>query len=169
MDSAAAQRRLSRIRQRYRPDRVRLLFVGESPPASGRFFYNPDSGLYRAIRDTFRLIDPSITDDNFLQKFRASGCYLIDTCPNPVDRMQPRLRLAACLEGEPGLRRTIRRLQPEVIVSLVRSVQPIVSRASAEAGWTGRLIDLPYPGRWIRHREKFVAGLLPELRKLPGL
>ena len=34
-----------RLRRRYRPARVRILFVGEAPPASGRFFYQetPDS------------------------------------------------------------------------------------------------------------------------------
>jgi hypothetical protein len=42
-----------RLRRRYRPDGVRILFVGEAPPASGRFFYQADSGLYRAVRDTF--------------------------------------------------------------------------------------------------------------------
>jgi hypothetical protein len=60
-----------RLRRRYRPARVRLLFIGESPPASGRFFYRQDSGLYGAIRDAFRGIDPSITDETFLGIFSA--------------------------------------------------------------------------------------------------
>ena len=42
-----------RLRQRQRPRRVIILFVGEAPPASGRFFYQADSGLYRAIREAF--------------------------------------------------------------------------------------------------------------------
>ena len=34
------------LRRRYRPAHVDLLFIGEAPPASGRFFYQADSGLY---------------------------------------------------------------------------------------------------------------------------
>src|SRR5580658_9845436 len=86
-----------RLRHRYRPVDLRLLFVGEAPPASGRFFYQGDSGLYRAMRDAFRAIDPSITDESFLAVFRRSGCYLIDACPQAVDQLDRPSRRAACL------------------------------------------------------------------------
>jgi hypothetical protein len=56
------------------------LFIGEAPPASGRFFYNRDSGLYRPLRDAFHYLDDSINDENFLSAFQAAGCYLIDLC-----------------------------------------------------------------------------------------
>src|SRR5687767_7532298 len=39
------------LRLRYRPRDVQLLFVGESKPASGTFFYQADSHLYRAVRE----------------------------------------------------------------------------------------------------------------------
>jgi hypothetical protein len=29
------------FRDRYRPETIKLLLVAESPPASGRYFYNP--------------------------------------------------------------------------------------------------------------------------------
>ena len=61
-----------RLRRQYRPEHIRLLFIGESPPASGRFFYRRDSGLYRAIRDTFRMIDPSITDEMWTEGVRKN-------------------------------------------------------------------------------------------------
>ncbi len=77
-----------------------MLFIGESPPASGRFFYHRDSGLYRATCDAFQIIDPAINDENFLAAFQAMGCYLIDLCPDPVDRLDPPSRRAACRAGE---------------------------------------------------------------------
>src|SRR5215467_4892872 len=40
-----------RLRKCYCPDRVQILFVGESPPASGRFFYQAD---YRAYHNVLR-------------------------------------------------------------------------------------------------------------------
>ena len=154
------------LRRRYRPERIRLLFIGESPPASGRFFYRQDSGLYRAIRDTFRVIDPSITDETFLEVFQNSGCYLIDACARPVDHLDVRARRAACLAGEPSLIRTLRRLQPAAIVTLLKSIRDNVRRAAAVGGCRGPIIELPYPGRWARHREIFDEGLVPRLQQL---
>jgi hypothetical protein len=155
-----------RLRRRYRPADLRILFIGEAPPASGRFFYQKDSGLYRAMRDAFRVIDPSITDDNFLSVFQSSGCYLIDLCPAPVDQLDSQSRRAACIDGEPALCRAIGRLQPPAIATLVRSIRGNVERAAAHAHWTGPLIDLPYPGRWLRHKEIFLKTLVPRLRAL---
>jgi hypothetical protein len=66
------------LRQRYRPNQVRILFIGEAPPVSGRFFYQADSGLYRAFRETFVAAFPSLQPPEFLAEFRALGCYLVD-------------------------------------------------------------------------------------------
>jgi hypothetical protein len=143
-----------------------MLFVGESPPASGRFFYHRDSGLYRALRDAFHLVDESIDDQNFLAVFQAAGCYLIDACSRPVDRMEPVVRRTACLAGEALLSRRIRSLQPESIVTLVRSIRENVERAALRASWTGTMLTVPYPGRWIQHRKVFMELLLPHLKTL---
>jgi hypothetical protein len=154
------------LRRLYRPNDLRLLFIGEAPPASGRFFYQQDSGLYRAIRDTFRVIDPSITDANFLAVFQAAGCYLIDLCGRPVDELEAKQRRAACVAGETGLAETIRELQPPEIVVMVRSIRVNVQRACSRAGWDGSVLELPYPGRWVRHRERFKQALVPKLHHL---
>jgi hypothetical protein len=58
-----------RLRRRYLPDQVRMLFIGEAPPASGRFFYQADSGLYRAIRRTFVRVFPTIGKEDFKEDF----------------------------------------------------------------------------------------------------
>ena len=155
-----------RLRRRYRPKRIRLLFIGESPPASGRFFYQRDSGLYRAIRDTFRMVDPTVTDATFLEIFQRSGCYLIDACASPVDHLDARSRRMACRAGEAALTRRIRRLEPAGIVTLLKSIRSNVRRAAAQAGWRGPVLEVPYPGRWASHRKIFLESLVPHLEKL---
>lgn len=164
--STAARRRRERLRARYCPPSVRLLFIGEAPPASGRFFYQRDSGLYRAIRDAFCVVDESITDAEFLCVFKAAGCYLIDACPHPVDHLDLISRREACVASEPWLGRTIKRLRPPVIVTMVRSIESDVEQAAARAGWHGRILNVPYPGRWLQHRNIFLTELVPELRSL---
>jgi hypothetical protein len=151
------------LRRRFCPDHVRWLFIGESPPASGRFFYRGDSGLYRAMRDAFRTVEPSITDANFLDGFQASGCYLIDLCLEPVDHLDSQARRAVCLAGEVPLSRTIAQLQPQVIASVVRSIEDNLARAACQAQWHGQFIRLPYPGRWSHHRDVFMSLLAENL------
>jgi len=154
-----------RLRERYRPDRVRILFVGEAPPASGRFFYQADSGLYRAIRDTFLAVFPHLRKADFLDSFRSLGCYLVDLCGRPVDQMNVKSRQRVCLAGEVQLARRIRQLRPEIIVVVVRSIGTNVRRAEKHASWLGAHIELPYPGRWHHHRPAFRRKLTPVLRK----
>ncbi len=154
-----------RLRRRYRPARVRILFVGESPPASGRFFYQADSGLYRAVRQTFLAAFPGLKATDFLESFRKLDCYLIDLCGRPVDRLTTKLRKLACDRAETQLGATIRRFNPEVIVAVVRSIAPNVERARARVKWKGTHLELPYPGRWKSHRDEFERALVPVLRR----
>jgi hypothetical protein len=159
-----------RLRRRYRPNAVRILFVGESPPASGRFFYRMDSGLYRAVRDGFVAAFPALGAAGFLESFRDLGCYLVDLCAQPVDRLGKEQRQQACLAGEARLTRSIRRLQPAVIITVVRSIGTNVERARQRANWTGLHVQVSYPGRWHRHRAAFLEALIPVLqREIPVL
>lgn len=161
-----ASRQMESLRRRFRPACVRLLFIGESPPASGRFFYRGDSGLYRAALQAFHAVDPSITDANFLAVFQASGCYLIDLCWKPVDHLDLPSRRAACQTSEASLSRTIGWLHPLKIVTVLRSIEANVTRAAFHADWHGPFLHLPYPGRWSRHRDVFVDTLKPSIRAL---
>jgi hypothetical protein len=155
-----------RLRRRYRPAHVKILFVGEAPPASGRFFYHADSGLYRAFRDTFAIAFPALDDSNFLELFRGFGCYLVDLCGRPVDRLSNSLRRKTCQAGEIRLSRILKQLRPRMVVVVVRSIVPNVRRSIAKAEWKGQTLELPYPGRWQQHRASFKKQLLPVLRKL---
>jgi hypothetical protein len=140
-----------------------MLFIGEAPPASGRFFYQADSGLYRAIRRTFMRVFPAVRKEDFLETFTRLGCYLTDLCGAPVDDLDLKKRRQRCGEGEIRLMRTIQHLRPEIIITLVLSIAPNVERSITRAGWEGVHIRLPYPGRWKRNRLAFDRGLRPVL------
>lgn len=161
-ESARARERL---RRSHRPSRVLILFVGESPPASGRFFYQADSGLYRAVREAFVTAFPALQHRDFLASFRDLGCYLVDLCATPVDRLSKASRKKAHHSGELRLSKTIRELRPRTLVILLRSIAPNVRRAAQLANWSGQTIELSYPGRWHHHRTAFVRRLLPFLKK----
>jgi hypothetical protein len=74
------------IRQSYRPNQIRLLLVGESPPASKKFFYG-ESAMTKYTAQAFKKAHGvSFRDDKeFLQYFKRCGCYLDDLCHEPVN------------------------------------------------------------------------------------
>jgi hypothetical protein len=161
-----ARRQRERLRRQFRPASVRLLFIGESPPASGRFFYRRDSGLYRAMREAFQEVDPAIADSTFLAAFQEVGCYLFDLCPEPVYRLGAAARRNARQLAERRLSLVIGQLQPAAIATLVRSIEGNALASIAAAHWRGLLLHLPYPGRWKHHRQTFVRELAPIIRPL---
>ncbi len=67
-----------RLRSSYRPDNVRLLLVGESPPAGGKFFYDDRSRVplrthtIKVFSDALNLSFNS--DREFLNWFKKAGC-----------------------------------------------------------------------------------------------
>jgi hypothetical protein len=77
-------------------------------------------------------------------------------------------RTDACQSEEIHLAQKIREIRPEAIVTLVRSIRSNVKRAQERAGWSGRHLELPYPGRWHRHRVKFRRLLVPFLHQTLG-
>jgi hypothetical protein len=157
-----------RLRRSYRPTRVRVLFIGEAPPASGRFFYQADSGLYLAIRSAFAEVFSDIADSDFLESFREMGCYLVDLCGMPVDRLPRDQRVRARLEGEVGLAKMLKQLHPEIVITVLRSITSNVRRSQERAEWSGTHMELPYPGRWKHHRTEFIRELALELRRIYG-
>jgi hypothetical protein len=64
--SAAEQARLQ-----HRPDDVRVLFIGESAPAGGTFFYFKNSKLYQTTCTAFERGAKDLFGRNFLCSFQA--------------------------------------------------------------------------------------------------
>lgn len=158
----------SRLRTRYRPDDVRVLFVGESAPAGGTHFYLANSNLFRATREAFGrglgvLTPPDGTA--FLKWFEELGCWLVDIAEHPVNRLSVREREAAVRQGITQLAGILRETDPDRVVILVRQIAPDVRRAAALAGLDDRTIDvLPFPIR--QWRSTFVEQLAGIMRHL---
>jgi len=82
-----------KIRQRYAPDKIKLLLIGESPPDSGEFFYvksNMTTYTSRAFKKAHGI--KFIDNTEFLKYFKDCGCFLDDLCHTPVDKSQNKER-----------------------------------------------------------------------------
>src|SRR3972149_4195099 len=78
-----ANTRLEKLRLHYKPARIVLLLVGESPPPRRGFFYDADSPEGQLSRNTRRVFEDvsgvEFADRrDFLNHFKREGCYLYD-------------------------------------------------------------------------------------------
>jgi hypothetical protein len=158
--SVGSMNRLEELRRSFRPDRISTLFVGESAPRSGRFFYSGDSGLYRAMQSAFNW------EGDFLTEFKAKGFYLDDLSLIPVNGMKPKERARQCEESIAPFSLRLKELRPSAIVILVRSIDKSVRKAMQNASLSIPIHNTTYPGRYQQLKKRFaneMASIIPQL------
>lgn len=162
---ADGDRAIGALREQFRPDRVRTLFVGESSPAGGTHFYRADSNLFRATREAFAAAmgeDTVPAGPAFLHFFRDQGCWLVDLAERPVNRMRGRPRKDAVDQGVQQLAGLIAATHPERIVAVKASIASAVRKAASAAGFDGELVGLPFPVR--QWRSVYIRELAAAMR-----
>jgi hypothetical protein len=146
------------VRSSFRPDRITTLFVGESAPYGGTFFYNQDSGLFREVRKAFK------GSALFLDDFKRNGFYLDDLVLEPVNQLEPKSRISRCNQSVSSLAKRLRNYKPEGVVILLMSIKPMVLRAMREAGLLYEPYCTPYPGFGNQLRfHKAMTKIIPNL------
>jgi len=152
------------LRESYKPAKVKILFVGESPPHSGEFFY-AKSNMTIYTRKAFEIaFDRTFRDHvDFLGFFKENECYLDDLSHEPVNKMDRRARKRVLGENVLALSDRIAKMNPEVIVVVMKGLESYVRKAIGETGQQYKLHVLPFPGNG--HQKKFIEGLTEILRK----
>jgi hypothetical protein len=153
------------LRDQFRPETVRWLFMGESSPAGGTHFYRANSNLFRATRVAFAaaLGDAEVPDGpGFLDFFRDRGCWLVDLADRPINHLRGRPRNDAVDEGAARLAVLIAEVCPELIIVVKATVAGAVRQAAATAEFAGEIIDLPFPVR--QWRGAYVSRLAQAVR-----
>lgn len=105
------------LRKKYKPDNVKILFVGESRPNQGTFFYKENSKLYTHTQKAF---NPLLSNNFNLSIFKEMGCWLYDVCPQPVNNLKPPARRKEIKKHILGLRETVVSFNPEYIIVVKR-------------------------------------------------
>lgn len=151
------------LRDQFRPERVRWLFVGESSPAGGTHFYRANSNLFRATQEAFaKALGADVpTGPAFLHAFRDRGCWLVDLASEPVNRLSDEARRAAVAAGRERLAQLIGDTRPERIVVVKASIATDVREAACAAGSEGEILELPFPVRqWKAEYVRRLAAAL---------
>lgn len=155
------------LRYSYRPQPIKVLFIGESPPQNGTFFYQEDSNLYRSTREAFEKAyfkswgEPT----DFLTLFQEIGCYLEDLSTEPINGLERKLRRAKRKESIPKLAKRIANMAPYAVIIPGKSIGKDVRKAVATA-------DLQSKKEWCLHfpaqgwQRKYVQGLIAVISEL---
>ncbi len=146
------------IRQSFKPDKIRLMLIGESPPASGRFFYL-SSGMTKFTSLAFEKAHrvKFTNNSDFLKYFKACGCHLDDLSHIPVNNLDRPKREKQLGDSVEALSQRIREANPPVIVICLRKIEGYVQEAINKSGCSPEVFTLPYPGHG--HQEKYIEGL----------
>ena len=152
------------IRQSYRPSKVRLLLIGESPPANQGFFYVTSAMTKYTAQAFLKAHGTSFqSDDEFLSHFKDCGCFLDDLCHDPVDHL-PREQREKCLqESVIGLSQRIKEMNPAVIVIILKKIETYVRVAILKSGLNPPTFVLPFPGHG--HQAKYKEQLIEIIQK----
>jgi hypothetical protein len=109
------------LRASHRPDRITTLFVGESPPVNGTFFYDGNNSMVRYMQ---RGVDTALMGTgDFLDRFRDCGWYLDDHVLSPINHLNDAERRTECYGALDSLSTRIAEYKPLAIVSLLSGIK----------------------------------------------
>jgi len=154
------------VRAQYRPTVIRTLFVGESAPHSGKFFYFGNTPMTRHMMRAIEAMFGKTED--FLATFKAYGWFLDDMVKTPVNQLHGRERQTACGAAINDLAIRIALYRPEAIVCLMRGIECYVNAAADVACSDVPRYSVPFPGNGQQGRfNTEISKILPKLPRNP--
>ena len=154
----ASQTDLEKLRKSFKPQSIKALFVGESAPSGGTFFYLGNSNAYRYMKQAFG------SPDDFLTWFKCRGLYLDDLVPFPIDNLQGSDRRRAQDEHVSDLADRIATHDPATVVSLLKKIDRPVQKALQASGSEADYYCVHFPGNG--QQNNFLADMREILPKI---
>ena len=148
-----------RLRERYRPEKVRVLLVGESPPdprnGARRFFYDDTLSRYDNLYRSVALAAYGLTNEalqaipkaDVLRRLQSDGFWLIDAVDFPINGVTGPAKIKASKEGADGLGRRCAEADPSLDAFICASpVHAAVSKDLSRGGITVlNKVPVPFP------------------------
>ena len=155
------------FRHAFEPKNVRLVIVAESPPASGKYFYNPEGStmepLFSALMQQLGVAATS--KENGLREFQRRGWVLVDATYEPVNAVGVD-RDAVITRDYSLLRDDLASMLPDrstPVVLLKANVCRLLERRLVEDGFNvinrGRVVYFPSTGQQKKFRVQFAEIL----------
>ncbi|ODR93938.1 hypothetical protein AUC70_10040 [Methyloceanibacter stevinii] len=157
-----------RLREAYTPPRVELAIIAESPPASGKYFYD-DSGkvsepLFAALMQHVGFKnDPPTTKADGLRRFQAKGWVVVDATYEPVNKLSDLKKTELIKRDYPSLCRDLDSLgRPELVIikaNVCRLLDAVLVRDGFSVLNRGTVVYFPGFGRQAEFHRQFAYVL----------
>ena len=148
-----------KLRAKYTPDNIRVIFLLESPPASGKYFYDPNGKtnelLFSAMMDHIKF-KPSDKESG-LNKFKELGYVVVDSIYEPVNKIKDKkIRNKQIVMNIPNLINDLESLKsPRTkIVLIKRNINLIFNNVLDSIGYRVINLEIPFPD--VFHRKEFL-------------
>ena len=153
---------IKRIRSMFRPAPVRFLMVGESPPPSGNFFYDPEEErIFTSItRKAFTSVFGDSYDlvNDFLEGFKSRGFFLDELYDTPVDDIPASEKDAERRSAIARLAERLQEYQPERLLVFTLHIEDDVREAVVASGLDLIIERSYYMGQFYQY--EYHAGLV---------
>ncbi len=160
-----------RLRREHQAEIIRLVIIAESPPDSGKYFYDktgsPKEPLFAAIMLQLG-ISPTTKEDGLLE-LKNRGWILVDATYTPVDKLAKDAdhdRDAVIVKDYPLLLEDLANLTPDRSVPLVlikanvcRILEPLLIRNGFQVLNNGNAIYFPSHGNQTKFKSQFASAL----------
>jgi hypothetical protein len=165
----------------YKPEKIKVLIVAESPPASNttgdtRYFYFPGNTkwdyLFTAIiqvvfPDEVIVISSPADKEKLLLKFRDAGFFLIDACEYPINKMSNGQKRKEILANYPNLKERLKDFvdKQTKIILIKKNVFELLAKRLSDDGFAvinKSFINFPSHGNQRIFKEKF-SSVIKEL------
>ena len=144
------------LRRKYKPDKIELAIIAESPPVSGLYFYDASGRytepLFKALMLQLRAYP--CTKAEGLEKFKQRGWILVDATYRPVNSPNIPDRDQVILGDYPLLKTDLDTLMPDRTTPLIlikanvcRMLEPELVRDGFNVLNSRRLVYFPSNGR----------------------
>lgn len=161
-----------RLRRQYQPENITLVIVAKSPPASGKYFYDPTGSvgepLFAALMQQLG-VSPN-TKEIGLRGFQHRGWVLVDATYQPVDKLTKEADLdrdAVIARDYPLLLSDLTHLSPDRSVPLVlikanvcRALEPLLTLDGFKVLNRGRPVYFPSNGQQLNFKKQFAAVVI---------
>ncbi|WP_257167381.1 hypothetical protein [Bradyrhizobium sp. SRS-191] len=159
------------LRRRYEPSVVELIIVAESPPASGKYFYDPSGSIAEPLFAAFmrQIGIVPVRKEAGLREFQSKGWVLVDATYQQVDKLPQDAAQDrnALIEGDYSLLvADLASLMSDRGVPLIlikanvcRILEPRLTKDGFNVVNAGRLVYFPSTGQQKKFEQQFASVL----------
>lgn len=157
---------------KYKPENVKILFVGEAPAAGIKRFYLGNTNLFRTIKAAFsELYGDFKSTEEFFDLFKSLGCYMDHLSSEPVNKEDIPGRKLARAAGVFSLSERLKAYQPEIVIILMKELQKQVNMAVELSGIQSikKIEAVPYPAGSDTNRKNCIIAIVSILKNTENM